>query len=161
MRAASCRFSEGLFPSWRRTGETVPAEPAYDGTPSAATPVVYHMLGLFGKDESLVLTKDDGGISTVPGQTVVYSLTVRNVGNRDATGVVVAETVPANSTFNAAASLSICAAYGRNRPLSIHPIVAAFSPARRASSAFVQPCPSLSAVSVRTVPALFFVRCSS
>jgi hypothetical protein len=48
-----------LFPSWRRTGETVPAEPAYEGTPSPMTPVVYHMLGMFGKDESLVLTEDD------------------------------------------------------------------------------------------------------
>src|SRR5262249_43403538 len=52
----------------------------------------------------LVLTKDDGGITAIPGQVVVYTLTVRNVGNQDATGVTITEAVPANSTFVAASS---------------------------------------------------------
>jgi uncharacterized repeat protein (TIGR01451 family) len=52
----------------------------------------------------LTITKDDGGISTVPGGVVVYTLNYQNVGNQNATGVVVTETVPANSVFNAGAS---------------------------------------------------------
>ena len=52
----------------------------------------------------LVITKDDLGITTTPGGTVAYSLTVQNVGDVDATGVVISETVPANTTFNALAS---------------------------------------------------------
>jgi uncharacterized repeat protein (TIGR01451 family) len=52
----------------------------------------------------LVISKDDGGISTIPGGTVAYMLNYQNVGNQDATGVVISETVPANATFNAGAS---------------------------------------------------------
>jgi fimbrial isopeptide formation D2 family protein/uncharacterized repeat protein (TIGR01451 family) len=52
----------------------------------------------------LALTKDDGLASVTPGQTVLYTLTVSNLGQRDATGVVITETVPANTTFNAGAS---------------------------------------------------------
>jgi uncharacterized repeat protein (TIGR01451 family) len=53
----------------------------------------------------LALSKTDGGISTVPGGTVVYTLTYTNLGTQGATGVVITETLPANSTYNAAASL--------------------------------------------------------
>jgi uncharacterized repeat protein (TIGR01451 family) len=52
----------------------------------------------------LSLTKSDGGASVAPGGTVAYTLTYANLGNRDATGVVLTETVPANTTFNAGAS---------------------------------------------------------
>ena len=52
----------------------------------------------------LVINKDDGGIRTVPGGTVVYTLGYQNVGSQDATGVELTETIPANSVFNAAAS---------------------------------------------------------
>jgi len=52
----------------------------------------------------LSLTKSDGGISVSPGGTVAYILTYSNSGNRGATGVVITETVPANTTFNAGAS---------------------------------------------------------
>ncbi len=52
----------------------------------------------------LVITKDDLGITTTPGGTVGYSLTVQNVGDVDATGVAITESVPANTTFNALAS---------------------------------------------------------
>ncbi len=48
---------------------------------------------------NLQLAKTDGGISTVPGGTVVYTLTYTNTGPADATGVVITETVPANTTF--------------------------------------------------------------
>jgi len=51
-----------------------------------------------------VIGKTDGGISSGPGQTVVYSITYDNVGNQNATGVVITETVPANTTFDAGSS---------------------------------------------------------
>jgi len=62
-----------------------------DDTPVDATP-------------DLQILKDDGGTTAIPGDTVVYALTVTNVGGQDATGVVITETVPANTTFNAASS---------------------------------------------------------
>ncbi len=52
----------------------------------------------------LQLSKDDGGIDITPGSLLVYTLTVSNVGDQDAEGVVITETVPAASTFNQAAS---------------------------------------------------------
>ncbi len=52
----------------------------------------------------LVIAKDDGDITAKPGDTVVYTLSYRNVGDQDATGVVITETVPANARFNSAAS---------------------------------------------------------
>jgi uncharacterized repeat protein (TIGR01451 family) len=52
----------------------------------------------------LTVTKSDGGASVAPGGTVSYTLTYSNAGNRGATGVVLTETVPANTTFNAASS---------------------------------------------------------
>src|SRR5690606_18886604 len=44
-------------------------------------------------------TKDDGGEEAQPGDEVTYTITYRNVGNQDATGVVLTETVPTGSTF--------------------------------------------------------------
>ncbi len=52
----------------------------------------------------LAISKTDGGATTTPGGTVTYTLTVSNSGGADATGAVISETVPANSTFNAGAS---------------------------------------------------------
>ena len=52
----------------------------------------------------LSITKSDGGASVAPGGTVVYALTYGNAGNRGASGVVLTETVPVHTTFNAGAS---------------------------------------------------------
>ncbi|MBK8900438.1 MAG: carboxypeptidase regulatory-like domain-containing protein [Anaerolineaceae bacterium] len=52
----------------------------------------------------LVLTKTNGVTYVSPGDLVVYDLNVENVGGADATGVVITETVPANTTFNLASS---------------------------------------------------------
>jgi len=52
----------------------------------------------------MTITKTDADISTVPGGTITYTLTYDNVGNQDATGVVVTETVPANTTFTTTGS---------------------------------------------------------
>jgi large repetitive protein len=52
----------------------------------------------------LQLTKSDGGVTATPGGTVAYTLNYSNSGNQGATGVVLTETVPTNTTFNAGAS---------------------------------------------------------
>jgi uncharacterized repeat protein (TIGR01451 family) len=64
--------------------------------------IVTTTLNIFAFD--LVLNKTDGGITTAPGGTIVYTLTYTNTGPSDATGVVISDTVPANTTFNATAS---------------------------------------------------------
>src|SRR5262249_3278081 len=45
----------------------------------------------------LSLTKSDGNISAVPGDTVVYTLGYQNTGNVGLTGVTLSEQVPANT----------------------------------------------------------------
>ena len=52
----------------------------------------------------LQLTKSDGNLSATPGSVLTYTLTYTNAGTKNATGVVLTETVPANTTFNAGAS---------------------------------------------------------
>ena len=48
----------------------------------------------------LTLTKTDGGLSATPGQTYAYTLTIRNIGNINATAVTVTDTAPLYTTFN-------------------------------------------------------------
>ena len=49
----------------------------------------------------LTLTKDDGGISGSPlARPMPIRLTIRNIGNVDATGVTVTDTVPLYTTFD-------------------------------------------------------------
>jgi uncharacterized repeat protein (TIGR01451 family) len=67
-----------------------------DNSDSDSTPVDAH--------PDLQITKDDGGIASGPGETIVYTLIFANVGNQDATGVTLIDTVPANTTFNPASS---------------------------------------------------------
>jgi len=52
----------------------------------------------------LQITKDDGGMTPSAGEVLVYTLSYGNVGTQGATGVTIEETVPANTTFNAASS---------------------------------------------------------
>jgi uncharacterized repeat protein (TIGR01451 family) len=53
-----------------------------------------------GAAPDLAITKSDGGISVLPGDPIDYTLTYANIGNQEATGVVLTETVPSNTTFN-------------------------------------------------------------
>jgi uncharacterized repeat protein (TIGR01451 family) len=53
---------------------------------------------------ALTLDKSDGDVSAVPGDTIVYTLTVGNSGNQDTANLVLSETVPAETTFNVAGS---------------------------------------------------------
>lgn len=57
---------------------------------------------LFAPD--LTIVKSDGGASPLPGQPIAYTLSYRNVGIGQATGVVITETVPQYTNFNAAAN---------------------------------------------------------
>ncbi|MCB0256316.1 MAG: DUF11 domain-containing protein, partial [Anaerolineae bacterium] len=52
----------------------------------------------------LQVTKSDGGITAEPGDTIAYTLSYTNTGPIAASGVVLTETVPANTTFNPGAS---------------------------------------------------------
>ncbi|WP_129678227.1 SdrD B-like domain-containing protein, partial [Candidatus Chloroploca sp. Khr17] len=47
----------------------------------------------------LVITKTDKGITVEPGDLITYTLTYTNVGNQDATGVTITETVPSYTSF--------------------------------------------------------------
>ena len=47
----------------------------------------------------LVVTKTDGVTSASPGDTLIYTVTISNAGAQDASGVIVTDTLPANTTF--------------------------------------------------------------
>lgn len=71
------------------------------GTPAATSALATTLVAV----PDLSLTKSDGGAEGVaPGQTIMYTLHYANVGNQDATGVVLTETVPDHTHLNAAAS---------------------------------------------------------
>ncbi len=57
-------------------------------------------------EPDLMITKDDGGVRTEPGGIVVYTLDYANVGDQDATGVTITDTVPTYTTFNSVNSTS-------------------------------------------------------
>ena len=52
----------------------------------------------------LQIAMDDGGFPALPGMTIQYRLTYSNTGNLSALGVVVSDTLPANTSFNPTAS---------------------------------------------------------
>ncbi len=52
----------------------------------------------------LTISKTDGGTSAQPGSTITYTLSYTNAGAQGASGVVLTEMVPANTTFNPGAS---------------------------------------------------------
>ncbi|MEZ4511881.1 MAG: Ig-like domain-containing protein [Chloroflexota bacterium] len=55
-------------------------------------------------DVDLTLTKEDGGVMAAPGDVLVYHLSVQNSGATAALNTIFRETVPANTSFNAASS---------------------------------------------------------
>jgi uncharacterized repeat protein (TIGR01451 family) len=65
---------------------------------SAATPVISPV------EPELGLIKDDGGITVSPGDTIIYTLAYTNSGDAPSIGAMLTETLPASTTFNAAAS---------------------------------------------------------
>ena len=81
--------------------ELPPGQSDDPGPPGPDDPTV---VPLADTAPDLTIVKDDGGVSSTPGGTIVWTLDYANVGNQDATGVELSDTVPANSTFNAGAS---------------------------------------------------------
>ncbi len=57
-----------------------------------------------GVSIDLQLVKSDGVATATPGDTLTYTLVVTNVGNTAATGVVLTDTLPANTTFVSASN---------------------------------------------------------
>jgi uncharacterized repeat protein (TIGR01451 family) len=82
-------------------------------TNAAITPVLNDATVCFADQgpPDMTLTKSDGGASVAAGGTVAYTLAYANAGEQNASGVVLTESVPANSTFNAGASTAgwVCA----------------------------------------------------
>ena len=70
----------------------------------------------------LTLTKNDGDVTAIPDDTIAYTLDYANAGSADATGVVITETVPAGTTFDAGESTAgwIAAGGGSTRLPSRH-----------------------------------------
>ena len=56
---ASGKQPQILFSPWRRTSSNTPAEPKLELIPGKETPLVYHVFGALGSEDSLVLTEDD------------------------------------------------------------------------------------------------------
>ncbi|MGD2177242.1 MAG: hypothetical protein PVG71_05405 [Anaerolineae bacterium] len=54
-----------------------------------------------GADPDLFISKTDNALTATAGELIVYTLLYRNHGTQDAKGVVITETVPANTAFNA------------------------------------------------------------
>jgi uncharacterized repeat protein (TIGR01451 family) len=77
-----------------------------DNLDTEITPVVY---------PDLQVKKSDGGVEIGAGGTITYTLSFTNTGTVDATGVLLTETVPADTSFNAAASTPgwACASSGQ------------------------------------------------
>ncbi len=59
-----------------------------------------------GAAPDLIITKDDGGITATAGSTITYAINYANIGNQQSTGIVITETVPLHTAFNAAASIA-------------------------------------------------------
>ncbi len=48
-----------LFSTWRKTRDSHPQEPRYEGTPDPGSPIVYYPFGFLARPDTLVLTEDD------------------------------------------------------------------------------------------------------
>lgn len=58
----------------------------------------------FGAAPDLKIEKFDQGVAVSPGGGIVYDLAVSNDGDQDALGVIITETIPVGTTFDAAQS---------------------------------------------------------
>jgi len=56
-----------------------------------------YTVGTHAPKPALIVSKDDSGVPVGPGSTVQYTITVRNIGNADATAVQVTDPLPKNT----------------------------------------------------------------
>jgi len=73
--------------------------PLMTDDPTVATSSTDPTIVTIGASPDLSVVKTDGGVTAVAGGMVSYSIAYSNVGNQAATGVVITETVPANTSF--------------------------------------------------------------
>jgi len=120
----SCTFSVGNL-NGGESGSVLFAIDIFDPKPSGVTEILNTVIiaddGNNGADDDssnntddddtpinaapdLVIVKTSNGLDVVPGDSIVYDLSFQNIGNQDATGVIITEQVPANTTFNAGSS---------------------------------------------------------
>jgi uncharacterized repeat protein (TIGR01451 family) len=96
--------------SWTKLGSSFPNVAVWqlDLNPSAAQRVLVagtHGRGAFRLDDvsapvpALVVSKVDAGVPVGPSSKVNYTLTLKNIGNADATGVTITDPIPANTSF--------------------------------------------------------------
>ncbi len=64
------------------------------------------------READLSIRKDDNTALAIAGSTISYTLEYFNSGDSDATGVVITDTLPPGTTFNAGLSDAICSAAG-------------------------------------------------
>jgi large repetitive protein len=121
----TCTLAVGSIPAGGAGGSAIFAVTVVNPLPAGVTGISNTATiaddGLFGVDGNplnntstvltsvnaainLTISKSDGNTGSTPGQNITYTLTYSNTGNKGATGVVINETVPANTTFNAGAS---------------------------------------------------------
>ncbi len=121
----TCTLAVGNIPAGGAGGSAIFAVTVVNPVPAGVTAISNTASiaddGLFGVDGNpvnnsstvitslnaainLSISKSDGNTGSTPGQNITYTLTYANIGNKGATGVVLNETVPANTTFNAGAS---------------------------------------------------------
>ncbi len=99
-------------------------------------------------DPDLSLAKSDGGALAAPGQRVAYTLTASNLSARaGASGVVLTDAVPANTTFDAAGSSSGWSCTPNGNPgstcrLTVGSVAASGSVARTFAVRVVDPIPA-------------------
>lgn len=101
--ALTCTAS-GIATAGQYTNTAIVTGTAYLPTNDTVTLTNTDPSHYLGVQPDLVIGKDDGGISTKPGNTLIYTLSYSNTGTIDATGVVITEQVPANTTFNPTSS---------------------------------------------------------
>jgi len=71
---------------------------------SNASPATANLNTALNASSALELDKDDGDATAIPGELIIYTLTYTNTGDQAASDVLLAETVPLNTRFDAANS---------------------------------------------------------
>ena len=96
-RPACPYYSLGLAAVSGSTGKSLATYSRYDSTPGVTSDRVRTRV-LTRAQSDVGVTNTDGRTSSVPGQTVTYTMTVSNAGPQDGNGSTVTDTLPATIT---------------------------------------------------------------